>query len=150
VTEVAAWVGAVAGPCALLWDFYKWKTAGPRLKLTVSPNMQMIPDPDPDALYIMATVQNQGTAGTTITGMCFATYRSWWTRIRLKPSTQFLVVTPSTTRPVPFKIEVGTEWLGMAIQDKELEQMIGAGNLWCNVYHSWSKRPVQAHVIQNR
>jgi hypothetical protein len=28
LTEVAAWIGALTGPGALAWDFYKWKMAG--------------------------------------------------------------------------------------------------------------------------
>ena len=44
-TEVAAWVGATTGISGLLWDFYKWKTSGPKLAITINTGMEALPRP---------------------------------------------------------------------------------------------------------
>ena len=148
--EVAAWVGAVTGVSALMWDFYKWKTSGPRMNMTVSTDMTILPRGDDNAKYVSATVRNTGTASTTITGFGFAVYEGWIARTRLAPSAQFIIPSPAFAQRLPFKLDVGAEWNGMAIQDAELEKLIDAGKLWCRVYNSWSSRPVQARVSRKR
>ena len=147
--EVAAWVGAITGPSALMWDLYKWKTSGPRLSLTVSTDMMMLPRVD-DATYVSASVRNTGRASTTITGLGFAVYEGWLARARLAPSAQFVIPSPVSGQRLPFKLDVGAEWNGMAIQDSELEKLMITGKLWCRVYHSWSNRPVQVRVSRKR
>lgn len=143
---MAAWVGAVSGVGAILWDFFKWKTSGPKIEVLVSPNMVMIPTPNMGTKYITARVRNIGTSATTITNMCFATYGSRRARRKRKFSYGGVVASSSTTQPLPFKLEVGAEWMGTALQNVELEKLMDAGDLWCEIYHSWSKKPVQTKI----
>lgn len=145
-TEIAAWVGAVTGLSALLWDFYKWKTAGPKLTISISTGMKMTQDRDKDATYVIAHVRNNGTTATTLTTMALATYRSWLARVRMKHTKAFVVPKPLHAEPLPFKLNVGEQWTGIVKQTAELDALIGTGKLWCQIYHSWSGRPVFAPI----
>lgn len=146
VTDIAAWAGAVSGFTALCWDFYKWKTAGPKLVATVTPGVAKVPDRDKNARYLVASVQNRGTSPTTLTNMALAVYESWLSRMQLKRTKAFVAYQPSTAQPLPYKLDVGAQWTGVVKQDAELELLINSGNLWCEFYDAWSKRPLFARV----
>ena len=149
-TEVAAWVGATTGIGGLLWDFYKWKTAGPKLVITTNTGMQIVPRSgikNDDSKYLMVWVRNNGTSPTTITTVCFATYESWWARRRLKRSKSGVVLQPLSGQAIPCKLEIGAEYSGAIKQNDGIEEMLCTGKMWCEIYHSWSKRPVQARVV---
>jgi hypothetical protein len=149
-TQWAAWVGASSGVGGLLWNVYTKLTSGPKLNLTVTPGLMRIPDTHEGRLYIAARVRNVGTAKTTITNMCFAAYDSSWKKFRRRSTADWVVASPSPTQPVPFKLEVGEEWSGMAIQDDKMQRAIDGGNLWCAIYHSWSRRPIQERVVPSK
>lgn len=38
-TDIAAWIGAVTGTLVLIGDVYKWLQTGPKIKVSVAPNM---------------------------------------------------------------------------------------------------------------
>jgi hypothetical protein len=44
-TDIAAWWGAVIATAVLIWDIYKWRTAGPRIALDVRSGMKFLNDP---------------------------------------------------------------------------------------------------------
>lgn len=143
LTEWAAWVGACSGLGGLLWNVYTKLESGPKLRMSVTPNMVRIPDAR-GKKYIRARVRNIGTTKTTITTMCFASYTSWWNRFRGRATGNWVVSSPSTGQSI---LNVGEEWNGFASQDEDIEKLVAAGNLWCEVYHSWSKKPIRARVI---
>jgi hypothetical protein len=147
-TDVAAWLGAAGTVSGVLWEVFKWRTAGPKLDVHIATGMVKMPLPGTATKYVVARVSNNGTALTTITNMSFAVYNSRRDRWRLRSSDgiAFIVASPSSTQPLPFKLEAGAEWAGMAIQDKRVEELMATGDLWCEIHHSWSKRPVQTKV----
>lgn len=146
-TDLAAWVGAVTGVCAVLWDFYKWKTSGPILRVSAYPDMLLKDDRrSPDNRYVEFKVCNTGTANAMITSCGFFFYDSWFARIRLKPARAMLDTDPNPNQPLPHKLDVGEEWIGIALQDDELNGLIKTGKLWCYVIHSWSKKPIQVNI----
>jgi hypothetical protein len=76
-TDLAAWVGAVTGVCTIAWDIYKWVTSGPKLAVQVRKGMVLVPDPQSEEnRYVQISVQNNGTAATTITTCSFSLYDS--------------------------------------------------------------------------
>jgi len=93
--------------------------------------------------YIGIWVENIGTTATTITCVSFATYDSWWRRKRLRRSKAGIVPEPLSRHPLPHKLGVGEQWQGAVNQGEDVEELLGTGNLWCEVCHSWSKRPAQ-------
>ncbi len=148
-TDTAAWVGAVSGLAALVWDFYKWKFAGPRLRGTAKPGMIGIGrGVDPSAKYLLISVKNTGRTKTTISTLSFATYRSRWARHRLDRTAAGVVPQPITADALPHVVDVGEEWSGTVLQNDYLNGMLATGNMWCELYHSWSKRPLLFKVLQ--
>src|SRR5450756_1256635 len=109
--------------------------------------MAIIPDLKKDTRYIIARVCNAGTAATTITNMALGTYESFWQRKRMRRSWCAVVKSPSPAQPIPFKLEVGEQWCGQCIQSEEIQKLIDTGKLWCEIFQSWSKKPVMGRVI---
>ena len=71
---------------------------------------------------------------TTITTLCLVTYESWWARKRNKWSKGGIAPQPSPTQRIPFKLEIGAEWIGMFAQYQDVDNMIEKGNAWCELY----------------
>jgi hypothetical protein len=153
-TTVAAWIGAVSGITGILWDFYKWKTSGPAIEVSVKPGMEMIRlaqtpmRQEAKKTYIIIYVRNNGTAPTTIKTIALVTYDSWLSRKRLKYATAGIVPEPAFAKPLPHKLDVGEEWSGVVEQNATIEERIKIGKLWCQIYHTWSKRPVQTRILE--
>jgi hypothetical protein len=147
-TVLAAWVGAVTGAGGILWDVYKWKaSARPKLRVSVTPGMKVHPRQRGDPTYVSVQVSNVGTSPTTIQNFGFSRYGSWSNRIRRRREGPCSVVLiPLTSQPLPYKIDVGTNWTGMALQNQDLEELMQTGNLWCEVFHSFSGRSALAKI----
>src|SRR5882762_1508321 len=73
-TELAAWIGATTGLASLLWNIYTKLIAGPKLTVTAFANLVQRPAPPGDPRFLRITVQNVGTATTTITNLDFFTF----------------------------------------------------------------------------
>ena len=147
-TQWAAWVGACSGLGSLLWNVYTRLTSGPKLSVTARPGMEVLPGPrtQDKSAYIVVKVRNCGTARTTLTAVWFATYESWLARRRSRPSRSGVVLQPESGQPLPCTLDVGAEYVGAIRQNNAVEEMLRTGNLWCEVCHSWSSRPVRARV----
>ena len=103
-TDWAAWIGAITGVCAIAWDFIKWKTAGPKLKVWTHRNMVLMPDPvSSKNRYIEVRIRNNGTAKTTITTCGFHLYDSWFAQMRRKPSKSMIIANPIGAQPLPYQ-----------------------------------------------
>jgi hypothetical protein len=147
-TQWAAWVGACSGLGSLLWNVYTKLTSGSKLGVTAKPGMEALPGPriQDQSKYIVVWVRNNGTAKTTLTAVWFATYGSWLARRRSKRSKSGLVLQPESGQPIPCTLDVGAEYVGAIRQNNDIEEMLRTGNLWCEICHSWSSRPVRARV----
>ena len=166
VTEIAAWVGAITGPSAILWDFFKWKTSGPKLAITAWANMVNYPAPPNNPRFLKITVQNVGTTATTLTNAGFYIYGSRWAKFRCRP---FVMKFMSRTRlwklagqpklraavlneyqgpQFPHKLEVGGEWQALMEQPGDFDSWLAEKRLYLNIWHSFSKDPKQARILQ--
>jgi hypothetical protein len=166
VTEIAAWVGAITGPSALLWDFFKWKTSGPKLVVSAWANMIKMPSPPNNPRFLKIVVQNVGTSATTITNGNFFRYRSGWRRFRWRrPVLKFMHVTrlvklfPNSKiqafvlatfegPQVPYKLEVGGEWNVLMQQDEPFEAFLEDEELYFAVSHSFSRTSKEVKIIK--
>jgi len=149
-TDIVAWWGAIIATFVLIWDVYKWKTSGPKLRLEVGGNRITVNIPATEGRkFIMATVNNTGDLSTTITNLCLAYYPRLIDRIFNKSKTNMVIVRPSPGdhHPPPYVIEPGAQWVGMAEQDNNIERMAKEGHLVCQVYYSSHKKPVQQRVV---
>jgi len=65
-TEIVAWWGAALSTIMLLWDIYKWRTAGPKIRMSVTANMISINNPETDGkTLIRIDVTNYGDSDLT-------------------------------------------------------------------------------------
>lgn len=69
VSDYAAWWGAIVASLALIWNIVVAIRTGPKIHLTVTPNMQLHPrlPGEEDKSYIFVKAVNTGTSPTTIT-----------------------------------------------------------------------------------
>jgi hypothetical protein len=153
-TELAAWAGATTGLASLLWNIHTTLTAGPRLTVTAFANLVQMPSPPGNPRFLRITVQNIGTAATTLTNLDFFTPVPRWTRFLWRAK---LKKRPAETRAVfnhyqgpqfPHKLEVGSEWQALMQQDDGFEKWLSTDKLCCAVWHSFSRRPVPMKVVR--
>jgi len=153
-TELAAWIGATTGLASLLWNIYTKLIAGPKLTVTAFANLVQRPAPPGDPRFLRITVQNVGTATTTITNLDFFTFVPLWTRFlwraKLKKRlTETRAVLNHYQGPqFPHKLEVGGEWQALMQQDDRFEEWLRTDKLCCAVWHSFSKRPVPMKIVR--
>src|SRR5690349_17241085 len=81
-TDLIAWIGASTGIASLIWNIYAKATANrPKLVVTAYANMVQMPPPPRNPRCLRITVQNGGTAPTTITNVEFFVMLPKWKRI---------------------------------------------------------------------
>ena len=149
-TDVVAWWGAVTATFVLLWDVYKWKTSGPKIRFCAKPNMKTVNIPSREGkTWISATAENIGTGATTITHLCFQYYRNYFKKLIKKPDSSFVVGGAEATpnQSIPYVLNPGTIWQGLALQTDELKKMSREGYLICELYYSQSRKPKERRVI---
>jgi hypothetical protein len=80
-TDLVAWIGASTGVASLIWNIYSKLTADrPKLVVRAYANMVQMPPPPKNPRFLRITVQNNGTAPTTITNVEFFKMLPGWKR----------------------------------------------------------------------
>lgn len=147
-TEIVAWWGAIVATVVLLWDIYKWKSAGPRIRFVVTSGMIVVGDPSREGqTYISSEATNVGDRPTTITNLVIQHYKTYFSMVRHKPSTSMLVTEPSIAQPLPFVLQPGGVWRGLFPQTKEIESLSKDGYLVCGLCHSHSGREIDRRIV---
>lgn len=145
---IALW-GAILSTVVFLWDIYKWRTAGPKLRFVMQAYMEPVNWPEHDGKrFITFTVTNYGDRPTTITDLGYFYYRNRrWISRKTPPDKCALVVGPSPAQPLPFELKPGTRWIGMTFQTPDIEQLSREGKLFFLLHHSHSEKPVKRRLI---
>jgi hypothetical protein len=146
-TPWVAWIGACTGIASLAWNIYVKVTSGARLVVTAFPNMIIVPRTAGNPKYVSVTVQNVGTTATTLTNLTLQGYDSTRKRKRRNASSNYVVVNYRGPT-LPHKLEAGAEWRATFLQDAQLNTLLSSGKLWCGVWHSFSKKPVEFKVAK--
>ncbi len=148
-TLAIAAYAAVISTFVLGWDAYKWLAAGAKVDVSVSTGMKIIGGLDPDPkTYISLTAVNVGDQPTTITNLGGMHFDTWWRAYvtRRKPLQTFLVSMPSQGQRIPYRFEVGDQWVGMADQTADIEQRARNGYLFLILYTAGGGRGKRARV----
>jgi len=145
-TEFIAGYAALVATVVLVWDIYKWKVSGPRIRFKVSPNMQVFnyPGISHADTFVTAKAINVGHLPTTITTLGIRYYRNWLRRI-LRRSDRQGVIANTALNPLPHVLEPGTIWTGL-INQSELRGFRGSGILFCELYLSHKRTPKAARI----
>ncbi len=147
-TALVAWWGAALSTIVFLWDIYKYRTAGPKLRFSVQTGMQSINMPQYEGKrLILAKVTNCGDRPTTITNLGYLYFEKRRFLRKRIPDKAAVVPNPSTVQPLPFELKPGARWSGIAIQDPEIEQWATNGILDMMLYHSHSNKPIRRRVV---
>lgn len=154
-TDLVAWVGASTGIVSLNWNVYTRITANrPKLVVKAYANMVQMPPPPRNPRFLRITVQNNGTAPTTITNVEFFKMISGWKRLlyrfHLKERGEEIHAVLNDYRgpQIPYKLEVGSEWVGLMEQDASFEDWLRTDRLHCAIHHSFSKKTVPTKIIR--
>ena len=146
-TNIVAWWGAILSSIVFLWDIYKWRTAGPKLRLRVQTGMEKLNAPEYEGkTLLIIEVVNYGERPTTITNAVLVSYSSFLSRLRKRHDRVFVIPIPSREQPLPFELKPGSIWRGMGVQDRSLEDAARSGCLYCLVAHSHRSAPVRQRV----
>ena len=138
-TLVIAAYAAVVATFVLGWDAYKWLNQGPRVRITAQTGMKMMGGSQIDHnTYVAITAVNHGDRATTITNMGFLYYKSWFKAYvrRNRADQAFVITAPSQAQAIPFRFEAGAQWIGIATQSEDIDQMIREGYLFVLLYCS--------------
>jgi len=146
-TQWAAWIGASSGLGSLSWNVYTKLTSGARLRVSAFAGMVLMPPPPSNPTLLRITVQNVGTAPTTLTNLSFHAYDSWWKRHRNR-ATINAVLNHYQGPQFPHKLEIGGEWVGLMEQDQKIDGRLQSHTLWCAVHHSFSKKVTQVKIVR--
>lgn len=146
-TSIVAWWGAILSTIVFMWDIYKHRTAGPRLRFTAQTGMETLNMPMyKGKTVILANVTNYGDRPTTITNLGYLYFDRPFLRKRI-PDKAAVVPNPSITQPLPFELKPGAVWMGIAIQDPQIEKWATTGILDMMLYHSHSQKPLRQRVV---
>lgn len=139
----------------MVWNIYTKVTGNrPRLAVNAYANSIEMPRPPRNPRLLRITVQNNGTAPTTITNVEFfdetprwkkALCRLYFTKRR---EGKHAILNDYRGAQIPHKLEVGREWVAVMEQDDRFEEWLKRGNLHCAIHHSFSKRLVPTKIIQ--
>ena len=128
---------AVISTFVLGWDAYKWLASGAKIDLSVSTGMKILGGPVPDSkTYLSITAWNVGDQPTTITNLGGMYFDSWWRAYvtRRKASEAFIITEPSQAQRIPYRFEVGDQWIGLADQNEDIVQKAKDGYLFLILY----------------
>jgi hypothetical protein len=140
-SDVAAWWGAVVATLLFLWELYKWFVSGPKVRLQILPDMiiQSHPAPVKDQAgkkLIAVRAVNVGDAPTTLSNMGISYYGNWVEVLTRKPRKSFVVFLSGTPHQLPFLLQPGDVWDGVAEQNAEMEGLAKKGRLIVEIYQA--------------
>ncbi len=162
--RISLWALGVSGGslcvalCVFVLELRRWFDEGVRLSMSVMVDTETFGGHQDSNTYLAVTVTNRGNAATTITHMVLNDYPSrfgLWLPSRLcrriksqRPQTFVVVnpILPGMPGQLPFVLEPGRNWHGMAVHTPELERMIEAGRLYAGVVGSHSNKTLLQRV----
>ncbi len=101
LTDVLAWIGALTGVAALVWQIATWRRSAHRVKVVVGNSFFTYPDGSVGDHLISVTAINRGAAPVTVTG--------WGIRMGdTKENANQLVAIPHATA-LPHRLENGAD-----------------------------------------
>jgi hypothetical protein len=149
-TVIVAAYAAIVATGALFLEVRRWFEAGPRLTITVAPEMILINVPGAEGnTYLFATVTNRGSAPTTISGFHLFDYENWFNRLRSKPKWAAAILHPHPQAHVvniPKVVQPGEVWEGAALYEGNLKERIERGWLYVIIYASHADKPMRKRV----
>jgi hypothetical protein len=154
----ALWISGGAlcvAVCAFVLELRRRFDEGVRLSVTIMPRAKLFGGVQDVNTYLSVIVTNRGSAPTTITHLALFDYPNrlalhvprWsarWSKW-LRPQT-FFIANTGTPGPIPYFLEPGKNWFGMATYTADLERMIQSGRLCVGIVGSHSNKTLFKRV----
>jgi hypothetical protein len=139
LTTLAAWWGAILSTGGFLWDIYKYRRAGPKLRFHVRNGKRLL----------QIEVINYGERPTTLTNVTLYYFEKLWSlsRLRNRPTTAAVLLFLAETQPFPCELKAGAIWRGHTEQVPEIEKWATKGVLYCDLHHSHREKPIRQRVV---
>ena len=157
--RISLWALGVAGGSLLVatslfaLEVRRWFSEGVRLSMSIMVDAKRVAGPTKDPnTYLAITVSNRGSSPTTITHMVLyifpnrlsrwlPRYPKWLFRLFKKHWPETRIIPEPGNQPLPYVLEPGHRWLGMAIQTSELDNSIDTKCVCVGVIGSHSDKP---------
>jgi hypothetical protein len=145
-TDLLALWGAIIATLVLIWDIIKWFREGPKVQFSVYPNMVMIPEMsgDKSRRYIRVDVKNIGDRAFTVESLTQHLYPG---RFSKRASDSWVVAHFTQSTQLPLLLEPGRVWMGMFMQDAQMETNSREGYFTCELHCSYRKKPLKKRLI---
>lgn len=155
IATIALWFSGssllLAGASFAL-NFQRWIENGPRLVVSVLPDMMSIPPiGEETAIGVFAT--NRGLTPTNIQSCNVISYRNWVDRCLDKQDTHAVIIDVGKSAGfsgVPFRLEVHGTWTGRIEPDGEMNADRAKGRLYVAIYAAHRRRPYMRRVSRKR
>jgi hypothetical protein len=154
----ALWISGGAlfvAVCAFILELRRRFDEGVRLSVNIMPRAKLFGGVQDANTYLSVIVTNRGSAPTTITHFLLFYYPNqlalylprwsgrWLKWLRPRPS---FIANTGTPGPIPYFLELGKNWFGMATYTPDLEQMIQSGRLCVGIVGSHSDKTLFKRV----
>ncbi|HTD22500.1 MAG TPA: hypothetical protein VK738_07590 [Terriglobales bacterium] len=146
ITQWVAGVGACTGVASLSWNIYLKLSSGPKLCVQAWAGMVKRPAPPGDPKYLKVSIQNIGTAPTTLTNYGFYQYASEKDRSRHKPETA-AVLNIYQGAVVPYRLAVGDEATIFMEHNLEFDRALQKGVVYFWISHAFAKNPIEVPIF---
>ena len=159
--QIALWALWISGgalfvsACAFALELRRRFDEGVKLSVTIMANAKLVGGIQDENTYLSVIVTNRGSAPTTVTHMVLFNYPNqlalyaprrlarWMKWIR--PQT-FFIANTGQPGPIPYFLEPGKNWFGMATYTPDLVQMIQGGRLYVGIIGSHSDKTLFKRV----
>ena len=137
-TDILALWGALVATSILTWDFVKWKTEGPNIRISASANIMMFGDELLEGkTFISIDIRNIGGGASTILKIGFVHFKNRRMKLLGRRSGLFYwVIKPHSQHILPYFLESGKVWDGLANQNEELVDLSKKGRVHLAVQFS--------------
>lgn len=137
-TDVLALWGALVATSVLIWDFFKWKSEGPKIRISANANIKVLGDESLEGgTFISIDIRNVGGGASTILKIGFVHFENRWMKLLGRRHGPFYwVVKHHSQQSLPHFIESGKVWHGLANQNEELMDLAKQGRVHLAVLFS--------------
>ncbi|PHZ83481.1 hypothetical protein [Paremcibacter congregatus] len=151
-SELAAWYAASLSTFVLLFELYKWFKSGPKLRVTVTPNVKgMGGYYDPAGLHTQFDIVNIGDQLTTITSITLYQYKNIVQRMLSRSVSKYVIelnrsASGYLSDAVPYDLKVGETWRSFSYQAKHMQELSKNDIYIYEIQDSWRKKPYRRKV----
>jgi hypothetical protein len=150
-TTFLAWLGAITGTSALVWDVFKWKRSGANLRVAVMLDMTVdengffreeFAPPNP---YMAVRIVNEGQASTILESLQIVIYENKKKKRDYEEKARVIIFGTHLGK-LPHTLAPAHKWVGAILQTPELEYSIQNELVYLEVHHTFNRRPTIIRV----